>query len=84
MVCKVDLEGRGNSNWRKVQGLRPHFRMDRANTFSMKIHLPPFGLCLLFLTAVAKNLELNTFKEDERVCISGFIYLFIYLFISSF
>jgi hypothetical protein len=35
--------------------------MDRNNKFSLK--LPPVSLCLLFLTAVAKNLELSKFKE---------------------
>jgi len=26
------LEGRGNSDWRKVQSLGPRFRMNRTNT----------------------------------------------------
>jgi hypothetical protein len=71
IVCKVCLEGRGNSDWRKIQSLGPHFRMDRAHAFPLKHHIPPVSLCLLFLTAVAMNLELNTFKEGERVCIRG-------------
>ena len=73
MVCKICLEGRGNSDWRKVHSLGPHFRMDRTHAFPFKHHLRLTGLCQLFLTAVAKNLELNTFTEDERVCIRGLL-----------
>jgi len=73
MDCKVCLEGGGNSDWRMVQSLGPRFRMDRANTFYLKILFPSVDLCQLFLTAVAKNLEPNTFKEDERVCIRGLL-----------
>jgi len=57
MVCMVLLEGRGNSDWRKVWDLGSHFWRDRANAFSPKLHLLLSGLCLLFPTTVAKNLE---------------------------
>jgi hypothetical protein len=72
-VCKVCLEGRGNNDWRKVKDLGPYFRRERANTFSLKLHLLSSGLCLLFLTTVAKNLEVYTFKEDESDHISGLL-----------
>jgi hypothetical protein len=65
--------------------------MERANTFSLKLHFPPVGLSLLFLTAVAKNLETNTFKEDESVSIRGllsnrqtsFKFLVMYVFLNG-
>ena len=66
MVSKVCLEGRGNSDWRKVQDLRSCFRMDGANTFSLKRHHLHSGLCFLFLTTVAKYL-------DERECTKGLL-----------
>jgi hypothetical protein len=63
MISKVCLEGRGNSDWRKVH---VSGRMDGASTFSLKLHPLPSGLCFLFLTTVAKNL-------DERDCIKGLL-----------
>jgi hypothetical protein len=62
MVCKGCVEGRGNGDWGKVQSLGPRFGMDRAKTFSLKFPLPPVGLYLLLLIALAKNLEISTFK----------------------
>ena len=47
MVCKVHLAGRENSDQRKLNNLGPNFRRDRVNTFSLKLHLLPSGLCLL-------------------------------------
>ena len=73
MVCKVSLEGRGNSDQRKVQEFGPHFRVDKAKAFSLKLHLLPCGLCLLILKTVAKNLEISTCEEDERDCIRGLL-----------
>jgi hypothetical protein len=66
MVCKVHLEGRGERH-------RPRFGRERAYTFSLKLHLLPSGLCLLFLMIDAKNLDVCTFKEDERACIRGLL-----------
>lgn len=73
MVCKVHLAGRGNSDQRKLQDSGPHFRRDRVNTFSLKLHLLPPGLCLLLITTAVKNLEVCTFKEDERNHIRGLL-----------
>jgi len=55
------------------EGYRPHSRRERANTFSMKLHLLPSGLCLLFLMIDAKNLDSCTFKEDARAYIRGLL-----------
>jgi hypothetical protein len=44
--------------------------MDRV----LKLHLLPLGLCLLFLTDVAKNLEVYTFIADERDSIRGLLF----------
>jgi hypothetical protein len=55
------------------EGYRPHFRRERAYTFSLKLHLLPSGLSLLFLMTDAKNLDACTFKEDERACIRGLL-----------
>jgi hypothetical protein len=51
------------------EGYRPCFRKERADTFSLKLHLLPSGLCLLFVMTDAKNLYVCTFKGDERACI---------------
>jgi hypothetical protein len=69
MVCKVSLEGRGNSDQRKAT-----FQGGRAKAFSFQLHLLPCGLCLLSLTTVAKNLEISTCKEDEGDHTRGLLY----------
>jgi len=71
MVCKVYLEGRGNSDLRNAQDLGPHFRIDRANTIFLKLLLPS-SLCLLF-QQFAKNLLMSKFRKDERDCIRGLL-----------
>jgi hypothetical protein len=71
MVCKVHLEGRGNSDCRKVKDLGPHFRRESQHLF-FETPLLPSGLCLLFLIKVAKNLAVCTFK-DERDRIRGLL-----------
>jgi hypothetical protein len=55
------------------EGYKPRFRRDRADTFSLKLHLLPSGFCLLFLMTDAKNLYVCTFKEDERAGIRGLL-----------
>ena len=67
MVCKVCLEGAGNSD------LRAMSQDGQSKHFSLKLHLLPTGLCLLLRTVVAKNIEVNTFKEDERDSIRGLL-----------
>jgi len=64
------------------------FQGGQSSCLSLKHHLPPIALYLMFLTAVAKDLELNTFKEDERVHIRGslsnwqsFYFLVMYFFL---
>ena len=51
MVCKVHLDSRGNSEWRNLNDLEPHFRRERANTLSLKLHLLPSG----FMPTVPNN-----------------------------
>jgi len=68
MVCKVYLEGRGNSDLRKIQDLGPRFRIDRANTIFLKLLLLPSGLCLLF-PKICKSLLVSKFRKDKRDCI---------------
>jgi hypothetical protein len=65
MVCKVCLEGWGNNDLRNVKDLEPHFRLDRANTISLKLLLLPSGLCLLFPSICQKSLSLYI-QKDER------------------
>ena len=51
MVCKVHLEGKGNSAWRNLLDLGPHFKRERVNTLSLKLHLLPSG----FMPTVPNN-----------------------------
>jgi len=44
MVCKVHLEGWGNTDWRKVQDLGPSFRADSKHLF---FKAPPHALWLM-------------------------------------
>lgn len=53
--------------------LLPRSRRERADTFSMKLHLLPSGLCLLLLMTDAKNLEVCTFKDDVTACTRGLL-----------
>jgi len=49
-----------------------HFKMDRAITFSLKLQLLLSGLCLLFLTAVAKILNFVHSKKMKEPVSEGY------------
>jgi hypothetical protein len=56
----------------EVYNLGPRFKMERAIIFSLKLHLLLSGLCLLFLTAVAKILNFVHSKKMKETVSEGY------------
>jgi len=55
--------------------------MDEANTFSLKLHPLHSGLCFLFLTTVAKNID-ETVQRITVLLTTFFRFFVMYFFLS--